>query len=400
MDVAIDLIKPSPYQPRLFFEVDDLKEEIQRDGLLSALVVRKKDEYYELLDGERRLRVLKELGWKTAPVDVRDVDDGTAKRSVFKLNLVRQNYKTEEKARYFKKLADEGAKPYQIGMDLNVDDSWVRAHLHTFDFPDDIQKAVWADQLPIGTIRELEPIIGANIEEAAAIAREAIARKLTRDQTRELLRPRVAEIEKARVEAAQKALEEEPEKIGARAPISLETPEDLEKAGEALRKEAKRRREEAMSPEEKEAQEAVKRARAEEQEAARAKREEEKRQQKAEEERRRQERAGRQARAELKGDKSFVKEALRAMPQEERLEILDLAPTGEKVKQPKSLSEQFQEVIKEASQLVSRIERVRADPDFQGLDLKPFALELYMLADAFTELSQEAGRGGGHGKKE
>jgi len=90
-DVAIDLIKQSPYQPRLFFEVDDLKEEIERDGLLSALVVRKKDEYYELLDGERRLRTLKELGWKRVPVDVRDVDDTTAKRSVFKLNLVRQN---------------------------------------------------------------------------------------------------------------------------------------------------------------------------------------------------------------------------------------------------------------------------------------------------------------------
>lgn len=391
MDVAIDLVRPSPYQPRLFFEVDDLKEEIKRDGLLSALVVRKKDEYYELLDGERRLMVLKELGWKRVPVDIRDVDDVIAKRSVFKLNLVRQNYKTEEKARYFKKLADEGAKPYQIGMDLNVDDNWVRAHINVFQFPEDVQRAVWADQLSISSIREMEPVIAANIDDATTVAREAIARKLTRDQTRELLRPRIEEIEQARVEAARQALEAEAQKIGARAPISLETPEDYKRAAEALKKEAGRRAEEAMTPEEKAALEAEKRAKAEAQAAAKAQREEEKRQQRAEEERRREERAEKKARAELKGDKAFVQEALKAMPQEERLEMLGLVPSLEKPKQPKGLSEQFQEVIKDASQLVTKIEKLRADPGFHELDLKPFALDLYMLTAAFTELSQQIG---------
>ena len=68
MKIEIDLIKPSPYQPRLIFDVDELKEEIERDGLLSDLVVRKRDKTYELIDGERRLRALKKLGWKNAPV--------------------------------------------------------------------------------------------------------------------------------------------------------------------------------------------------------------------------------------------------------------------------------------------------------------------------------------------
>lgn len=390
-DVDIDLVKPSPYQPRLFFEVDDLKGEIERDGLLSALVVRMKDEYYELLDGERRLKVLKGLGWKTVPVDIREVDDVTAKRSVFKLNLVRQNYKTEEKARYFKKLADEGAKPYQIGMDLNIDDQWVRAHLNTFLFPEDIQKAVWADQLSISTIREMEPVIGANVDDAVATAREVVARKLTSRETRELLKPKIEEIEQARVEAARQALEAEAEKIGAAAPI-LETPEDYEKAADALKKEARRRAEEAMTPEEKATLEAERRARAEAQALAKAEREEERRQRRAEEEGRRQERAEKRARAELKGDKTFVQEALRAMPEEERIDVLGLAPSPEKPKEPKGLREQFHEVIKEASQLVSRVEKLTAEPEFQELDLELFALDLHMLADAFTELSDQVGR--------
>jgi len=395
MDVNIDQIKPSPYQPRLVFAVEDLKEEIQGDGLLSALVVRKQDQHYQLLDGERRLRALKELGWKTVPVDIRDVDDVTAKRSVFKLNLIRQNYTTEEKARYFKKLADEGMKPYQIAMDLNIDDQWVRAHLNVFQFPEDIRQAVWAEQLPISTIREMDPVIGANIQEATAIAREALTRKLTRDQTRELLRPRVEEIERARVEAARQALEAEAEKVGARAPIPLETPEDYEKAAEALRKEAKRRAEEAMTPEEKAALEAAKTAEAEARVVAKAKREEERKQQQADQEAQRQRKAEQRARAELKGDKAFIQEALRAMPQEDRVEVLDMAPIAEKPKQPKSLAEQFEDVIREASQLANKIERLKGDPGFAQLDLSSFALELHLLADAFGELSALVG--GRHG---
>ncbi|GAJ11365.1 unnamed protein product, partial [marine sediment metagenome] len=132
MDVAIDLIKPSPYQPRLFFDTDDLKGEIERDGLLSALVVRKRGEYYELIDGERRLRVLKELGWNRVPLVEIEVDDRTARRSVFKVNKIRENYTVEEEARYYKKLADEGMAFFEIGKELNVDDQWVLAHLNVF----------------------------------------------------------------------------------------------------------------------------------------------------------------------------------------------------------------------------------------------------------------------------
>jgi len=147
-------------------------------------------------------------------------------------------------------------KAYQIGQELNVDDTWVRAHLCVFQFPEDIQEAVWADQLSISTIRELEAVIGANIEEAISVAGEAIARKLTIRQVHDLVRPSVERIDKARVEAARQALEAKTQVLGAAAPISLETPEDYEKAATALREEAKKRRLESLTPEERTALEA------------------------------------------------------------------------------------------------------------------------------------------------
>ncbi len=389
-DVAIDLIKSSPYQPRLFFELDDLKEEIKRDGLLSALVVRKHDDHYELLDGERRLRTLKELGWKTVPVDIRDVDDTTAKRSVFKLNLIRQNYKTEEKARYFKKLADEGAKAYQIGKDLNVDDNWVVAHINIFRFPEDIQEAVWANQLTVSHIQQLEPIINANTEEATRLAREILERKLTTDETRKVMQPRLEEIEKARVQAAQQVLKTAPEKLGVATPISLETPEDLQRAAKALQEEAKKRAEEAMTPEEKATLEAEKKAKVEEQAAAKAKQEEERRQKKAEEERRREERAEAKAREKYKGDKEFVAEALKAMPEEEVAEMLKMVPIPGKVKRVKSLEEEFDDVMKMASKVVDNLEKLKREEKIEQIDLKRFSITLRILADCLDEFAKLA----------
>ena len=97
MEVNIDSIQPSPFQPRLIFDQEDLKQEIKKDGLLSDLIVRKQGEFYELIDGERRWRILKELGWETVPVRVVDADDTMARLSVYKLNRVRKNYTIEER---------------------------------------------------------------------------------------------------------------------------------------------------------------------------------------------------------------------------------------------------------------------------------------------------------------
>jgi ParB family chromosome partitioning protein len=260
MEVPIDLIRPSPYQPRLTFNVEDLRQEIEKDGLLSNLIVRQLEGHYELIDGERRLRILRELGWQTVPVEIRDIDDQLARRLVYKLNKIRASYEPEEEAKYFKKLADEeGMKLYQIAKEYNIDERWVRACLNIFKLPEDIQIAVWEKRLSIGHIQDLEPVIARDVEEASEIARETINRSLSRDAMRKVLRPRYEEIERARIEAAQKALSER-----APTPLRLETPKDFEVAAKTLLMEARRQREEAITPEERAAIEAEKRRRLEE----------------------------------------------------------------------------------------------------------------------------------------
>jgi len=246
-EISINEIKPSPYQLRLTFKTEDLKQEIERDGLLSPLIVRKKDGFYELIDGQRRFESLKELGWKKVPVEIQQVDDKKARLMVYKLNSIRESYSVEEKARYFKRLYDEGMTFYQIGKELNVDDSWVLAHINVFKFPEDIQGAVWSGELSISHVQRLEPVIGANVEEATKVAREVLVRRISVSQTEELVKDRKEAVERARVDAAKKA-------IGVMTPIAevkLETPEDLERAATALKKEAAKKREQTLTSEDK-----------------------------------------------------------------------------------------------------------------------------------------------------
>jgi len=249
MEVDIKSIRPSPYQPRLIFDLEDLKQEIKKDGLLSDLVARNRGEFYELIDGERRWRVLKELGWETVPVRVVDADDTMARLSVYKLNKIRENYTVEEEARYFKKLRDEGMTPLEISKQLNVDSRWVLAHLNVFKFPEDVQKAVWTNQISMSHVVALESAIDRNIKETVLTINEILKRKLTVSETRKIANKRAKElkarVKEMRIKEAEKALPA----IAPKAP-KLETPEEFEKAAEVLKEKAKEMREGTLKPEE------------------------------------------------------------------------------------------------------------------------------------------------------
>jgi len=247
--VDVEAIKPSPYQPRYVFNLDGLELEIKKDGLLSDLVVRKKGNFYEIIDGERRWKTLKNMGWETVPVKVVEADDAKARLLVYKLNKIRENYSVEEEARYFKKLADGGMTPLEISKQLNVDFHWVLANLNIFKFPEDVQKAVWTRQISISHIVALESVIERNIKEAVLTAKEILERKLTASETRKITQKREDELEARVDEMRIKAVERVLPAIAPKVP-KLETPEEFEKAAEALKEKAVLMREGALMPEE------------------------------------------------------------------------------------------------------------------------------------------------------
>src|SRR5712692_10164281 len=76
--VPIAEIRPNPRQPRRYFDeerIAELSESIQHQGILQPLVVRKLDDGYELIIGERRFRAAQRAGLERVPVIIKDVSD-------------------------------------------------------------------------------------------------------------------------------------------------------------------------------------------------------------------------------------------------------------------------------------------------------------------------------------
>jgi len=249
--IPIDQIKPSPYQPRLTFDLEDIRGSVEKDGILLALTVRERNGFYELIDGERRLRLAKDLGYETVKCDVIDVSDEVARRMTYKVNKERKNYTPEEEARFFKRLVDkEGMKPYQIETQLNVSHHWVQACLNIWKMPKDIQDNVFglADQpasyrVYLSDIYSLETEIMRNVDDAVAILRQIIEKRMTADEKKAFIGKYKKKINHVTVEKALKKVSSEVKEP--------ESAEELEKAAQALKREAKKKRESQLSKEQK-----------------------------------------------------------------------------------------------------------------------------------------------------
>ncbi len=58
-EVPVEKIKPSPYQPRIVFELEDLRWSIIKYGIQDLLKIRKVGDHYELIDGKKPKEVRK-----------------------------------------------------------------------------------------------------------------------------------------------------------------------------------------------------------------------------------------------------------------------------------------------------------------------------------------------------
>ncbi len=101
-EIELTLIKESPYQPRLTMSEESLSELIQsieENGIIEPLVVRKIDDYYELIAGHRRLNALKYLNKTSAPVFILEVSDRKAAELTIVENIQRLDLNPVELAK-------------------------------------------------------------------------------------------------------------------------------------------------------------------------------------------------------------------------------------------------------------------------------------------------------------
>ena len=108
--LKITEVEPNREQPRKKFDEDaliELSESIKQFGILQPLLVQKRDDYYEIIAGERRWRAARMANLKEVPVLIRNYTEKEILEIALIENLQRENLNAIEEAKAYKKLMEE-----------------------------------------------------------------------------------------------------------------------------------------------------------------------------------------------------------------------------------------------------------------------------------------------------
>jgi len=122
-------IEPNRDQPRKRFDnesLEELAESIKKYGVIQPILVNKKENYYEIIAGERRWRAAKKAGLSEMPCIIRDNDERKNKEIALIENIQREDLNPIEKARGFRLLMDEyGMTQQQLSDTIGISRSAV-----------------------------------------------------------------------------------------------------------------------------------------------------------------------------------------------------------------------------------------------------------------------------------
>ena len=110
VEIALEEIKKNPYQPRTYFneeKLNELKDSIEKNGLLQPIVVKKAVKGYYIIAGERRFRAFELLGKKTIPAIIKEMSDEEMMIFAVLENLQREDLSSLEEAESYKNLMDK-----------------------------------------------------------------------------------------------------------------------------------------------------------------------------------------------------------------------------------------------------------------------------------------------------
>ena len=144
--LPVEAIDASPYQPRTVFDderIDELCQTIQTHGIIQPIVVRKKNERYELIAGERRLRAVKKMGLEKIPAIVRIMSDTQAASVSLIENLQREGLSPIAEAVAYKKLIEiHGLTQESLAQRLGKGQSTIANKLRLLHLAEEVQEAL------------------------------------------------------------------------------------------------------------------------------------------------------------------------------------------------------------------------------------------------------------------
>ena len=157
--VSLSEIHPNPNQPRTHFnetELEELSESIRAHGVLQPLLVRKDDNGYEIIAGERRYQASKIAGLEEVPVVIKDVDDQEMLQLALIENLQRSDLNPIEEAKGYRQLIKaSGMTQEALSKAVSKSRSTITNSLRLLDLPQRVQDLLFEGKLTAGHARAI-----------------------------------------------------------------------------------------------------------------------------------------------------------------------------------------------------------------------------------------------------
>ncbi|MFH1360751.1 MAG: ParB/RepB/Spo0J family partition protein [Candidatus Omnitrophota bacterium] len=152
-------IKDSSLQPRQDYDpkkLEDLIASIKEKGVLQPILVRKRDDGFEIIAGERRLRAARELGMDDMPVIIKSATDQEALVLALVENIQREELNAIEEANAYKRLINEFQYTQDVvAQSVGKDRTTITNILRLLKLPLEIQQSISSNIISMGHARSL-----------------------------------------------------------------------------------------------------------------------------------------------------------------------------------------------------------------------------------------------------
>lgn len=186
----ISKVEPNREQPRKKFDEDallELSESIKQFGVLQPLLVQERDDYYEIIAGERRWRAAKLAGIKEVPVIIKKLTEQEIMEISLIENIQREDLNPIEEAQAYKRLLTEfNLKQDEVAERVSKSRTAVTNAMRLLKLNEKVQQMVIDEMLTTGHARALLGI--EDQEKQYVVAQRIFDEKLSVRDTEKLVK--------------------------------------------------------------------------------------------------------------------------------------------------------------------------------------------------------------------
>lgn len=151
LQVPIEDIIPNRFQPRLSFDdtsLNDLALSIKQHGIIQPLVLRRKNDKYEIIAGERRFKAAKLAGLASVPAVISNLDDNASAEVAIVENIQRKDLTAIEEAKSFQALLDKGYMTQdELARKMGLSQSAISNKLRLLTLDESVQEAILSEKI-------------------------------------------------------------------------------------------------------------------------------------------------------------------------------------------------------------------------------------------------------------